>query len=384
MMTIQSADVSTGRALAHRMLGRRSVTFGITMMLALVYAHRASATFTGVSMEAVDHYHSSQWPDIICIAEADNFRNGLLSAPGTIFTPGIRWVDDQVYDTDYYDPEATGSLADDDQAQFDMAPNATAYSCLHGNCDDMTSQTCTASSQCTRPGSGQSLPGVCIGNGPPNNSPGWCAYFRNRKMYNGIIINNQHGHIIDYTGGGVKWGEDLNSTGWAGVGTNGAIGFGLLSDSCGVRPGAPLVGELLPLFAGMSVLGIVMPVTRNNPVADDTDAPERGTALSNAYRTNPNGSVGHAWSDSIAGVPQTDGGDCPGQGTSYHYGGGQGIAGCGAQLTMTMDSTQNFAYWDRDTQNWVDTINDIKSYGNAYYALRWVCNYACNTYPFTL
>jgi len=362
-----------------RLTERRS--WLIALSLSALASPARATTSTGVTMEAVDHYHDPvNRPDIVCIAEADNFRNGLLNASGTIYTAGHRFPDDSVFDGDFFDKDKTGASLDLDYINFDDPVDGLAYVCLHGDCSDRTNQTCTSSSQCTSPAAGQRLPGKCIGNGPPNNATGWCAYLTNRRMYNGILASNTHGGVIDYTSGNVRWGESTNSGTWAGAGTNGGINFGLLSNSCGVRPGLE-VDELIPLFAGMTVLGIVEPFTRNNPLADDVDAPARGTALSNAYKTNPAGSIGHAWADSIVGIPQNDGKDCPLQGSSYTYGGGHGMDGCGAQLTFTVDGQASYTYWNRDTENWNDAINNNNdSVGNGYWAGLWHCNYDCNTY----
>jgi hypothetical protein len=56
----------------------------------------AHANESGVSAEAVDTYcdaYGNNCGTIVCIAEADNFRYGLLWAPGTIFAPGVRYLD---------------------------------------------------------------------------------------------------------------------------------------------------------------------------------------------------------------------------------------------------------------------------------------------------
>ena len=74
--------------------------------LVFLIGGRALAASTGVTAEATDHYcdaNSNNCSSIICIAEADNFRNGLLNKSGTIFTPGHRFTDRYVYDTDFVD-----------------------------------------------------------------------------------------------------------------------------------------------------------------------------------------------------------------------------------------------------------------------------------------
>ncbi len=189
---------------------------------------------------------------------------------------------------------------------------------------------------------------------------------------------NHYGGNINYSGGLVKWGETASVGAWAGAGTNGGLNFALLSNSCGIRPGFDHRQDT-PLFAGVPVLGIIMPVTFG---ADDVDAPSRGTALANAYVTNPNGSIAHAWTGSLAGIPQNNGGPC-GSG-NYTYGGGHGVGGCGAQMAQSEDSSQSFAVWDRDTMTWNQIPSQFDgSLGTQWQANTWTCNYDCNKYPFT-
>ena len=344
-----------------------------TALAALVMTRPAVAT-TAVATEAVDHYCGSS---IVCIAEADNYRNGLLTAPGTIFTSGTYWTEQNVWDIDFADNDITASGVDDDNVSFDMPGSGTAYVCLHGNGANTSTTSCTSAAQC-------SSGGVCIGHGPPNNSPGWCEYDSDRNLINdACAYYNYRGGYTDYSANLTAWGESSVGKGCrSAAGTNGGINFGLLSNSYGTQPGF-WWRQMEPLFGGMQVLGIVMPVTPQG--ADDVDAPARGTALSDAYRTNPNGSIGAAWVDSIVGIPQNDGGDCPGMGGSYQYGGGHGIAGCGAQLAYSIDATSSKSIWNRDSQTWNQISgNSYDATGCSYWAARWHRNYDCNSYPFTL
>jgi hypothetical protein len=190
---------------------------------------------------------------------------------------------------------------------------------------------------------------------------------------------NHYGGWINYSAGLVKWGENTSVGGWAGAGTNGGVNFALLSNSCGIRPGFDHRQDTA-IFAGVAVLGIIMPTTNGS---DDVDAPTRGTALSNAYVTNPNASIAHAWTSSLSGIPYNDGGPC-GSG-NYTYGGGHGVGGCGAQLAQSMDVNQGATEWDRDTMSWNQIPNQYDgSGGTQWQANIWTCNYDCNKYPFTL
>ena len=71
----------------------------------------AAQTATGVTSEAVDNYcdvNNNNCSSIVCIAEADNFRNAVLAASGTPFTAGFHYTDRLVYDTDFIDPDVPG------------------------------------------------------------------------------------------------------------------------------------------------------------------------------------------------------------------------------------------------------------------------------------
>lgn len=336
----------------------------------------ARAQTTSVTAEATDNYCDSSGNNcssIICIAEADNYRNGLLNVSGTIFTGGWRWTDKYVYDTDFIDPDIQSGDSGNDTNNFDKTGTGTAYVCLHGVCNDMPGDTCSSAADCQ---SG----GVCIADAPPANSSGHCAYYQDRYMVTTAdAYGNEYGGWINYSAGLVKWGETTAVGGWAGAGTNGGLNFALLSNSCGIRPGFDHQQDTA-IFAGVPVLGIIMPTTYGS---DDVDAPTRGTALSNAYVTNPSGSIAHAWTSSLAGIPYNDGGPC-GDG-DYTYGGGHGVGGCGAQLAQSMDINQTATEWDRDTMSWYAIAYPADgSTGTSWQANIWTCNYDCNTYPFTL
>jgi len=344
--------------------------------IAMIATPSIALAATGVTAEATDVYcdpSGNNCSSIVCIAEADNYRNGLLNASGTVFTAGSRWTNKLVYDTDFIDPEIRIGDNGDDTNNFDRNGVGTAYVCLHGTCDDMPGDTCKGAANCQ---SG----GVCIADAPPNNTSGHCAYYRDRYMITTAdAFGNKYGGWINYSGGLVKWGENSSVGGWAGAGTNGGLNFALLSNSCGIRPGFDHQQDTA-IFAGVDVLGLIMPTTIGS---DDVDAPTRGTALANAYVTNPNASIAHAWTNSLVGIPYNDGVPC-GAG-NYTYGGGHGVGGCGAQMAQSMDINQGATEWDRDSMTWYQIQSQpLGSRGTQWQANIWTCNYDCNKYPFTL
>ena len=360
--------------------------WGIRIGLFAIASTASAAIVTGVTVEAVDHYADGSG-SIVCIAEADNFVNGLIYS-GSGWTRGNRWIDNcgggntppcsNVYDTDFCDPNRAGASAfDNDTSNFDRSVDALSFVSVHGTCNDVSNTSCTSTAQC---GANK----VCMGAGPTHNSPGWCASLQDRLLYVGLgaSTNNHHSGWIDYTSGQMALGEGATSGSWGGASTNGGANFAAVVNSCGVRPGF-IAQETWNMFAGVQNIGMVMPSTPQG--ADDVDAPERGTAFAQAYRVNPNGSIGLAWRDSILGIPQTDGGGCPGLGSNYSNGGGHGITGCGAQLAASLDSTLARAQWNNGTESWVqarDTANKAVGAGSEAWVYR--CNYDCTTYPFNL
>ena len=343
---------------------------------------------SGVTIEAVDHYHGRG--DIICIAEADGFQAWstisfpIFFFPSPTFTRGLRWVDDDVWDTDFMDPDRTGNWRDDDTNQFDRASDAMTYVCLHGTCNDYTTQACTSSTQCNRPGGGQSLPGTCV-SAPPGGS-GFCAYNTPRQLIMADTPNSRNAGFVDYSTGSVAWGESPNATAWAGAGTNGGVNFAILSNSCGLRP--PFFWEEVgSVLAGVHVLGIVMPVDINaaGASADDVDAPARGGLVGIQRLINANGSVGLAWAFSLNSLPQNDGSGCPIGSTSYASGGGHGISGCGAQVAISVGPDLPTAEWHNGSESWWGMLDDgLDPHGAAWLAWFASCNYDCNRFDWRL
>jgi len=332
------------------------------------FSQRAEATSPKVIGEAVDHYQGTA-SDISCIPEMDNFRNGLLNAPGTIFTAGNRFVDQSVFDVDFYDLDLSPGI--NGSEWFDQPTTGVGYVSVHGVTGPTSTQACTSHNNCTAPPPGQSLPGACIAN-VPGTAGGWCAYRGYRAGLVGPSPANAHSQLINYQAGQVKWGESPNAGSWAGAGINGGLNFAALVTSYTVGPN-DMLASLGPIFAGMTLLGVVMPITPQS--ADDVDAPVRGTAFSNAYKTNPNGSIGLAWAGSIAGIPANDGAGCGNSG-----GGGHGINSCGAQVTFSMDVNPTKLGWNLTQETWNDIIrDDVDAVAAAWYSFSWMCNYNCNT-----
>jgi hypothetical protein len=327
--------------------------------LAGLFAHPAVAG-TGITIEAVNTYEA------VCgnlpneIADADNFRNRMLSKPG--FTAGERWVETNVFATDFTDILFGG---DDSSAGFDRSSSRDAISFFagHGDCQYGTTQTCTSSSQCTSPTASTMLPGICLRH---TNSPlqGRCIYNKLRR-----IISNQNSLCTSSFYPNMRWGESSGQS-WAGAGTDGGVNFAIVDSSCPVQPEL-FFQNLQEVFAGLSTFAGVMPTRVGS---DGVSLENRGHAFAAGYIVNEHSSIAHAWANAINLISSDAGSSC------QFGGGGRGINGCGAYITISMAESEAAAVWARDTESWVQVRDDANdAAGNIWAAWGYMCNYDCAT-----
>jgi hypothetical protein len=303
------------------------------------------------------------------VEEASDFRNTLLDQWGTSFTNtnGINYSDNNVWDTDFLDPEASGRSADNDTTNSDQSGAAVGFFSMHGTCNDGSSTTCSSHYDCL-------TGGACESNGPYTTS--FCVYPTDRYLivsaYNG---HDHYGGDVNYSSDYVRWGESSHSGGWAGAGTNGSLNWAFVDVSCGVRDPFEWT-ELHGLFAGLHGLGIAMPV--NGDTLDDTG---RGYYTAYAYTVNHYGSIAEAWRDSLNSTPQTDGAPCPQGYPNYTFGGGHGYDLCGANTTMSVNASA-YAASAAQGESWYQATSDSSdATGTGYYYYYYQCNYDCNTFP---
>jgi hypothetical protein len=316
---------------------------------------------TGITIEAVDAYSCGALSNNI--ANVDNFRSRMLSIGG--YTAGVRFTNGLVFPTDFTDPEIVAGAAD--TYNFDRSSDALAYFSGHGSCNDQTNTACTTTAGCP------SVAGAdkrCL---RFTDSPlqGRCVYSRPRS-----IIVDRTGNscqTVDYSSGQVRWGEDSSSGAWSGAGTNGGINFAIIDNSCGITPDL-FIPELLSPFAGISSIGLIMPTRVGS---DTADAADRGRAWADRYVANVNSAAAPAWADAIN---STTGG------SSCAFGGGNhGIVGCGANITISVDTTQARAEYSNRTESWGQyrvESNDAAGWG--WMSWIYTCNYDCNNHPWIL
>jgi len=335
-------------------------------------------TLTAITVEGVSDYatlRSRGWTagDIDCLNQTQKFYN-TMTAANTGWTVGKNWQDDNVYDTDFRDPDVAGANgADNDSSNFDWSYTAIALACGHGSCDDALTTNCTSSANCS---AGQ----YCMGN-PPSANSSRCTNGSPRRFQTSSS-SSKFGDQVMYGDGHTKLGETAT---WGGAGTNGGDMVAFIFNSCGVRP-PYYFGQTGPMFAGVTQLNMIMPVSNvaNAGSADAVVYSDRGLKLAQYAIANPNSAVSGGWFNNIDTAPQTTGGSCPDRTATYTNGGGHGISGCGAHISIAWDSVPTFANWDVDKMRWVDARNPgLRSAGIAAGYARYHCNYDCLTYPFT-
>jgi hypothetical protein len=340
----------------------------------LTLSHESAAeNSTAIMVEGVSNYSACGYQSIDGAQEASGFLTG-MTVSGSWWTGRTPYYDSSVYDTDFLDPDYSHVAQDDDTSNSDVFGTAIGFFMAHGICNDATTQACTTSSQC---GSGY-CPGL-----PPTSNSSACIQHYTRRLITCSPIESKHGDNVSYAPGNTKWGEDANSGNWAGAGTNGDLNVVFLINSCGVRPA--YVYDMSSVFAGVQLVNMIMPtgnIAMSGGEADTQTWSQRGSSLATLATMNPYGSIKDAWDATLDSAPnQTTTDGCPNLDNNYAYGGGHAIHGCGAHVSIAMDSTDAGAQADIN-MNWDYARRNYSSGTNSYYW--WAhCNYDCATYGFT-
>lgn len=253
----------------------------------------------------------------------------------------------------------------------------------HGNCDDVTVGThpnCVSDADC---GPNAYCPGMTP------MAPAYarrCINLRRRALLTSST-GSIHGNLVEYgTNPGtfalpaksLALGEDIDSGGWAGVGTNGGTNVAVLVNSCGFRSRYFLIHTAF-MFAGVHSIFGTAPTAARNVVgsfnaygySDTAQWANRGAAFASAILTNPLASAADAW------VHPT----MVAQYVAFGPAGTSPPAPEGFNFVLSRDTTQYLAQWHVSTESWLGTqseSNDAK--GNGYWSLRSTCNYNCGGY----
>ena len=368
-------------------------------------AGRAAYAGPFVTIEAVNDYSQCNGLSLSgSVQSAVGFRDALVySGNPANYQYGVSFIDNNVWTTDFYDPEGTGCVpgnvgcggVDEDDGYFDKRGTAFSYYAGHGGgyvpdarCDDPSlpnCQPCIASWQC-----GSGLPGAWApipnGSAPgfcralPGESPGSCSYTSTggRQLALGnCTAGPARGGRVNYTlGGWVNWGESSWSGAWGGAGTVGGTNVVVLAASFAEMSNRGQ--EVWPSFGGIHMLANVLVHE-----GDTADEGSRGFWFGMKYIADPASTVSQGWMDAVPSMPDT--GTPNSRCRNYAqevYGGGHGVNGCGGHIITSLGATQMEAsslIWE----NWFSVrpdVNDAK--GTGYFHARWMCNFDCDTYPF--
>jgi hypothetical protein len=326
--------------------------------IAATLAFAAALTFsacgpssTGLVVESVDNYSLRNGPSLKnSVANGDGFIQG-MTVDGSPWKLSTRWTDQNVWDTDFMDPDARAT--GDDKSNFDQPGTAISYFTGHGFCNDgCSTQPCTTTAVCTTPNAnaGERMPGTCRFS--PLDNPR-CCYMVDRAA----AVSGTHDFangVVNYTSGPIRWGESSSSGGWAGAGTDGGTNLVILDISCGILP--PFWYQALRnAAAGVHMIGTLLIAG-----GDTANVADRGATFAKMWAANPDGSVAQAWLDTLSSLPASEGG---------------GINGYGCNIMVAMDATLQAA-GQKIGESWSDLRSDNNdAKGNSFYYARWQCNY---------
>jgi len=304
---------------------------------------------TAINAEGVSDYsyyraHNGGASDIQGAQEATGFINGMTQS-GSGWSYGQLYVDNNVGDTDFMDPDVSGGNAvDDDTTYFDNSGAAIGFVSGHGSCNDATGTSCNTSSDCGT--------GTCPGT-PPSTGSSRCISNSARRLVLSSSFS-QHNNFMYYGDGHTKWGESTSAGSWGGAGTNGGLMAAFLANSCGVR--APFYSsQIQPMFAGVAQINMIMPISNTtNGFSDLIEWSSRGSVLATYALANPSSSIKNAWDANLDSSASNHGRDCPDLQRVYTYGGGHSIQGCGGNFTAAFDINLTDATWDVNTMTWLN------------------------------
>jgi hypothetical protein len=351
----------------------KAVLGGALAVASTIARHAHAENTTDIAVEGVSAYAACGNANLDGAQEARGFHDGMLQA-GSGWTEGIHYYDGNVYDTDFLDPDSSGDPRDYDMLNSDKPGAAIAFFMVHGNCSDATTRSCKTTTDC-------GSHGYCPG-GPPASTPSACVLHISEEIIT-CSSGSSHNNNIYYAPGNIKWGEDAASGAWAGAGTNGDNNVVFLVNSCAGRP--PYVYDQSGEFAGMQLLNIMMPtgnLARSFGYSDMIDWSLRGSNLASCALMNQNGAIRDCWAAVLDSSPANiTGTGCPNLDSNFTYGGAKGFSGCGANVSIAMDSTPANALYDFN-MTWLEAKTNYSNGINNYYW--WAhCNYDCATYPFS-
>jgi hypothetical protein len=351
----------------------------------------AHADFANVSrrmdIESVNDYSQCNGPNLVnANANADGFAAGMTASPNPAqyrieYSGGpSRWVDNDVWVTDFLDPDwaTPDAPLNQDLLYFDAEQVAISWFSGHGLC--FTGQTgdtgivCTHDSQCNSPPPPQSG-GFC--RRLPGNTSGKCAYTPISEfgaVGNCAAQNPSLQGAFEYGCPDCKanFGESQYSGAWRGVGTNGGTNFVVMDSSC-----ASMTFRWNALTWAFAGVHMIATVAVHDHTMDSADVSDSGANFAAAYQLNSGDKISESWVRTMASETQASG--CVVNGVRYGTGGG--VQGCGAGAVTTVGNTADeVTIHLNETWATVQMNPNTIGYdgkGNFYGGTRYVCNYVC-------
>jgi hypothetical protein len=222
-----------------------------------------------------------------------------MTAPGSLWSPGVWFADFRVLDTDFYDPDLTGNPVDDDTDNFDPPTAALSFVLAHGQCDDVTDVPCRINADC---GATNYCPNFPLGD---DALPGPTCINSSPRQILTSSPNSSHGNRVFYGDGALSLalGEDPSSGPFDHAGLNGGTNVVIVTNSCGFRSRYFIFGNRddNSLFGGAHEIMVNIPVgdvysSSGSPgFADTAQWSARGATLANLILSNVNAPAMNAW-----------------------------------------------------------------------------------------
>jgi hypothetical protein len=358
---------------------RRIVVKWCLAGLAVLVLGKTSHAATGLTVETISDYNpypGCNIPPPNCdVAHAHSNGDALwfilLTYPGTTYTALNHFQDAAVYDTDFFDPELTGTPSDNDTNNFDEAGTAISFAYGHGFCDDRTTTTCTVDQDCG-PGA------YCSRFGPLVAGDARTCIIQKVRGFATADNNPNHGNNVfygkSYLGVPAKsfaLGESANSGSFGGAGTNGGANVAVIVNSCGLRWNY-WTSATTYMRAGVHSILMASPSAawRNAGVhhfSDTVDSTNRGSELGYAIMNNINSLVKWGWlNPSMVDVGFVS--------TNAQHANG-------AHVMMASDVSSGVATWHINNETWANAKQDtLDAIGSGFTAGASLCNYDCATY----
>jgi len=352
----------------------------VSSLLFSIFISKSLLAGDKVMAEGLDYTNQSicsEWSLLhYTVNNTRGFYNGLVTS-GSPWQAGSIYLETSVWDTDFVDIQK--NIAGQDYANFDHSGYGISYFSGHGSSGDFTSPqyNCSSHSACQSLIPSGTGPGKCLWN--PGSAQGTC-FFNAEHLIGTCSFISSFGNGPDSVTGIMKFGESPTSGTWAGAGSDGGVNIAILDNSNTLRSPTFAWQSLGPMFAGVHMMGVVMPIGWGS---DNLDNQEVGPTFAIRLRSNPSASLAEQWLLSLNDVSASIGTTCGSTGGGHGIGGATYGGGCGGRYMGAISNTYSGAYSTVVYQSTYGAQNDNNDMtGASYLIYSYICNYDCQTYPF--